>query len=296
MLGYPPHQAAVSKAKGGDAAKRKARDVLRGTGEKGGAVGGAERAWPDHPHAGEGLHRDAERAWPDLPRAGEGLHRDRHLARGGRGTAHGPVLSKEALPSATFLGRLDSWANSRNKVYTYKVGDNVLGCVRVHVCVARRRSGMWGEEWCGAHGVCGESGQGVRVERGGAWWPGGLLFQSLVCVVGGRRVGERGAKNTTLKRNECHRKGSDVIKCRALRVSIKRGVSVLGPTCAGQWRGVISSLSCVSLRLLSSELLSPFCHNSVTDSVTILFCEIGFRYRRAQLREEHTVNYRRGHV
>ena len=33
MLGYPPHQAAVSKAKDGDAAKRKARDVLRGTGD-----------------------------------------------------------------------------------------------------------------------------------------------------------------------------------------------------------------------------------------------------------------------
>ena len=32
---------------------------------------------------------------------------------------------------------------------------------------------MWGEEWCGVHGVCGESGQGVRVERGG----GGLIVQ-----------------------------------------------------------------------------------------------------------------------
>jgi hypothetical protein len=34
MPGYPPHQAAVSKDKGGDAVKkRKARDVLRGTGD-----------------------------------------------------------------------------------------------------------------------------------------------------------------------------------------------------------------------------------------------------------------------
>jgi hypothetical protein len=98
---------------------------------------------------------------------------------------------------------------------------------------------MWGEEWCGAHGVCGESGQGVRVERGGAWWPGGLLFQSLVCVVGGRRVGERGARDTTLREKNVTEKVSNVV----VRVSIKRGVSVLGPTCAGQWRGVINSLS-----------------------------------------------------
>jgi hypothetical protein len=151
--------------------------------------------------------------------------------------------SQRRPPFRDFLGRLDSWANSRNKVCTYKVGDNVLGCVRVHVGVACRRSGMWGEEWCGAHGVCGESGQGVRVERGGGVVAGWAAVPGFGVRRGRKASRREGGEEHNIERKECHRKVSNVINVVPLRVSIKRGVS---PTCAGQWRGVINSLSCVS--------------------------------------------------
>ena len=102
---------------------------------------------------------------------------------------------KGGPPFRDFLGRLDSWANSRNKACTYKVGGNVLGCVRVHVCVACRPSGMWGEEWCGAWGVRRERARCESGERGGvvAGW---AAVPELVWCAWEEGEWERGGRGT----------------------------------------------------------------------------------------------------